>query len=135
MGKTVVGLASFSTEKLLVAVTVIGGAVALGMEVDMYLLLGGARAFRRDLQYAASYEQPQLSRELLSGMKRAGVMNPFTSLEELKRDGGLRIHVCATAGKIWGAPHKENFSDLVDDVVGVAEYVSRCAEADVVQVI
>ena len=54
--------------------------------------------------------------------------------EPLKADGKVKIHCCGTAGKIWGAGALEDFVDIVDDIVGIAEYITRCEEADVVQV-
>ena len=59
---------------------------------------------------------------------------PLENLRSLRADGNVRIHACGTAGKIWGAGALEDFVDIVDDIVGIAEYISRCEEADVVQV-
>ena len=43
----------------------------------------------------------------------------------------MHIHVCGTAGKIWGAKELGDFVDLVDDICGIAEYITRAEEADV----
>ncbi len=42
MSSMIIGLASGSLEKLLVTSTLAAGGVALDMDVDIYLLLGGA---------------------------------------------------------------------------------------------
>ncbi len=133
MARMVVGVAGGSMEKLVVASTVIGGAVALDLEVDVYLLLGGALAFRRDGE--VPFDHPELKDELLAGMSRSNVPDPFSLLARLRAEGTVRIHVCSTAGKIWGAERLEDFRPLVDDIVGIAEYVSKVQEADVVQVL
>lgn len=135
MAKMVVGLASGSEETLLVASTVIGGAVALDQRVDLYLLLGGARAFRRDVAASESptYDHPELRAEMEAGIAKHKIPLPMAQLRNLKAQGDLHIHACATAGKIWGAEQLSDFSDLVDDIVGVGEYVIACAEADAVQ--
>jgi len=137
MARMVVGIASGSVEKLIVASTVIGGAVALDMQVDVYLLLGGAHAFRKDVAGtdAAVYDYPQLRDEMEDGMRRNAIPDPFALLRKLRADGEVRIHVCATAGKIWGAPELADFVDLVDDIVGIGEYIIGCGEAEVVQVL
>jgi peroxiredoxin family protein len=129
----VVGLAGGSEERLLVAATVIGGAVALDMEVDVYLLLGGARAFLPNSPVL--YDHPETSQALREGMAEAHVAEPLDTLRRLKQDGTVRIHACATAAKLWGADRREQFLDLVDDIVGIAEYVMACQAADVVQVV
>ncbi len=137
MSRMVVGMASGSVEKLIVASTVIGGAVALDTHVDVYLLLGGARAFLKSVAGTerAVYDYPELRRDMEEGMERNEIPDPYTLLGKLKRDGDLRIHVCATAGKIWGAPELGDYVDLVDDIVGIGEYVIKSAEADLVQVL
>ncbi len=137
MSKMVVGMASGSVEKLIVASTVIGGAVALDTEVDVYLLLGGARAFRKDVAGTDRmiYDYPQLRSEMEAGLKQNQIPDPYAMLRKLKADGELHIHVCATAGKIWGAADLKDFVDLVDDIVGIGEYVIKSGEADSVQVL
>ncbi len=136
MGSMIIGLASGSIEKLVVASTLTGGAVALDMDVDIYLLLGGAYAFRKDVAGDGTYaDRPELKGEMLAGMADNSVPAPLDNLRNLKADGKVRIHCCGTAGKIWGAGALEDFVDIVDDIVGIAEYITRCEEADVVQVL
>ena len=136
MARMVISLASGSLEKLVVASTVSGGAVALEMEVDLYLLLGGAYAFRKDVGVSGTYaDRPDLKDEMLAGMMAGGVPDPLESLRTLKESGKLRIHCCQAAGKIWGAGALEDFVDVVDDIVGIARYITDCEKADVVQVL
>ena len=75
-------------------------------------------------------------------MPQVLAISAFTSIEEvagmkrkLREDGKVHIHACGTAGKIWGAGELGDFVDIVDDIVGIAEYIVRCEEADVVQVL
>jgi len=136
MSSMIIGLASGSIEKLLVASTLTGGAVALDMDVDIYLLLGGAYAFRKDVAGDGTYaDRPELKAEMLAGMADNSVPVPIDNLRKLKADGKVRIHCCGTAGKIWGAGALEDFVDIVDDIVGIAQYIAGCEEADVVQVL
>ena len=135
MSKMVIGLASGSLEKLLVTSTVTGGAVALDMDVDIYLLLGGAYAFRKDVAESGTHvDRPELHEEMRAGMAEHAVPDPLESLRKLREDGKVHIHVCGTAGKIWGAGTLGDFVDICDDIVGIAEYIVKCEEADVVQV-
>jgi peroxiredoxin family protein len=135
MSKMVIGLASGSLESLVVTSTVSGGAVALDMDVDIYLLLGGAYAFRKDVAGMGTYcDRPELREEMAAGMSGAAVPAPLDGLRNLKADGRVHIHACGTAGRIWGAGELGDFVDIVDDIVGIVEYITRCEEADVVQV-
>jgi peroxiredoxin family protein len=132
----VIGLASGSIEKLVVASTLTGGAVALDMDVDIYLLLGGAYAFRKDVACDGTYvDRPELKEEMLAGMADNSVPAPLANLRKLKADGKVKIHCCGTAGKVWGAGTLEYFVDIVDDIVGITQYIAACEEADVVQVL
>jgi peroxiredoxin family protein len=136
MSKMVIGLASGSVEKLYVTSTLAGGAVALDMEVDIYLLLGGAYAFRKDVAGGGTYvERPELLDEMKAGIAGANVPDPIENLRALREDGKVRIHVCGTAGRIWGAGELDDFVDICDDIVGVGSYLMDCEEADVVQVL
>ena len=136
MSKMVIGLASGSVEKLYVTSTLTGGAVALDMEVDIYLLLGGAYAFRKDVAGRGTYvERPELLDEMNAGIAGANVPDPIDNLRRLREDGKVRIHVCGTAGRIWGAGELEDFVDICDDIVGIGSYLMDCEEADVVQVL
>ncbi len=137
MSRMVVGMASGSMEKLIVASTVIGGAVALDTHVDVYLLLGGARAFLKSVAGTnrAVYDYPDLRQDMEEGMERNQIPDPYALLGKLKQGGDLRIHVCATAGKIWGAPDLGDYIGLVDDIVGIGEYLIKASEADLVQVL
>jgi peroxiredoxin family protein len=136
MSKMVIGLASGSREKLYVASTLTGGAVALDMEVDIYLLLGGAYAFRKDVAGQGTYvERPELLEEMKAGIVESNVPDPIENLRRLREDGTVRIHVCGTAGRIWGAGELDDFVEICDDIVGVGSYLMDCEEADVVQVL
>ncbi|MGO8684821.1 MAG: hypothetical protein ACLQUT_09635 [Thermoleophilia bacterium] len=137
MDSMVIGLASGSIEKLVIASTLAGGAVALDMDVDLFLLLGGAYAFRRDVAgVGGTYaDRPELKDEMLAGMADNSVPSPLDNFRNLRAAGKVKIHVCGTDGKIWGAGALEDFVDIVDDIVGIAEYIIRCEEADVVQVL
>ena len=136
MGSMIIGLASGSIEKLVVASTLTGGAVALDMDVHIYLLLGGAYAFRKDVAGSGTYsDRPELEDEMLAGMAGNAVPAPLDSLRKLREDGNVHIHACGTAGKIWGAGKLDDFVDIVDDIVGIAEYITRCEEADVLQIL
>ncbi len=72
---------------------------------------------------------------MMAGMSEASVPDPLANLRNLRDDGSVRIHVCATAGKVWGAGEPGDFVDIVDDIVGIAEYITKCEDADVVQVL
>ncbi len=135
MSKMAIGLASGSLEKLLVTSTVTGGAVALDMDVDIYLLLGGAYAFRKDVAENGTHvDRPELHDEMRAGMAEHAVPDPLENLRKLRADGKVQSRRVRHGPKELGAGGLDDFVDICDDIVGIAEYIVKCEEADVVQV-
>ena len=113
MSSMVIGLAGGSLESLVVTSTVTGGAVALDMDVDIYLLLGGAYAFRKDVAGEGHVQPiaPNCRSEMRGRHERATPSRRrSTTCGGSRQDGNVRIHCCGTAGKIWGAGALEDSS-------------------------
>lgn len=133
--KMCLGLFSGSVDKLTAAGIILGGAAAMDMKVDIYVLLQGARAFRKDigdnpdkLQMA---ENPALKAEFLQSLKNLKVKTWIEFFREAKEITDVKIHVCGLAGKIWGAEKLDDFIDLTDDICGIGAYITATQEADV----
>jgi peroxiredoxin family protein len=133
--KMCLGLFTGSVDKLTAAGVILGGAAAMDMQVDIYVLLQGARAFRKDigddpakLQMA---ENPELKAEFLESLKNLKVKTWVEFFREAKEITDVRIHICGLAGKIWGGEKIEDFIGLADDIVGIGAYITAAQEADV----
>ena len=129
------GLFTGSVDKLTAAGIILGGAAAMDMKVDIYVLLQGARAFRKDigdntnkLQMA---ENPELKDEFLESLKNLKVKSWVEFFKEAKEITDVKIHVCGLAGKIWGGEKLEDFLGLADDICGIGAYITSAQEADV----
>lgn len=130
--KMVLALASGGMEKLTVGGIILGGAIAQDMEVKIFLLLGGAYAFRKGTveNMKEPGEAHYVKDELLSGFEKAKVPYWLDYYKQAKEMGDVKFFLCGTAGKIWGTDKLEDYIDLVDEVCGVGEYVSSAEEAD-----
>ena len=133
--KLCLGLYTGSVDKLTAAGVILGGAAAMDMKVDIYVLLQGARAFRKDigddpdkLQMA---ENQSLKDEFLASLKNLNVKTWVEFFREAKQITDVKIHICGLAGKIWGGEKLEDFIDLADDIVGIGAYITSAQEADV----
>jgi peroxiredoxin family protein len=133
--KMCLGLFSGSVDKLTAAGIILSGAAALDMKVDIYVLLQGARAFRKDIGDDASKlnmaENPALKDEFMESLKNLKVKTWVEFFKEAKEITDVKIHICGLAGKIWGADKLENFIGLADDICGIGAYISSLEEADV----
>ena len=133
--KMCLGLFTGSVDKLTAAGIILGGAAAMDMKVDIYVLLQGARAFRKDvgddpdkLQMA---ENPNMKAEFLQSLKNLKVKTWVEFFKEAKEITDVKIHICGLAGKIWGGEKLDDFINIADDICGIGAYITAAQEADV----
>jgi peroxiredoxin family protein len=133
--KMTMGLFSGSLDKLTAAGVILSGAVAHDLEVDIYVLLQGARAFKKevgaDVSKLGMAENADLRVEFEASLERLKVKPWLDFFKEAKEIGTVKIHICGLAGKIWGGEKLEDFVNLVDDICGIGEYIDSSQEADV----
>ncbi len=130
--KMAIVLFSGSLDKLTGMSVLVSGAAAQDMEVDIFLLLWGAYAFRKDIaekntNFAEFPELKPQVHEALVKMKAPSWLNMLKEARELSK---VRIHLCSLAFQIWGGK-KEEFLDIVDDIIGAVEFISMAEEADI----
>ena len=105
------------------------------MKVDIYVLLQGARAFKKDIGDDAGKlqmaENPALKEEFMESLKNLKVKTWVEFFREAKEITDVKIHICGLAGKIWGGEKLDDFIDLADDICGIGAYLSSAEEADV----
>lgn len=132
--KLCMALFSGSLDKLTAAGVILSGAVADDMEVDIYVLLQAARAFKKEIATNKDKlelaENPQLRAEFLTSLEKLNVKEWHEFFKEAKELSEVRIHICGLAGKIWGGEKLDDFIDLADDIVGIGEYITAAEEAD-----
>ncbi len=128
-------LFSGSLDKLTAAGVILSGAAADDMEVDIYVLMQGARAFKKEIgdnpDKLSMAENPDLKQEFLNSLEQLKVKTWVEFFREAKELTNVKIHICGLAGKIWGGEKLEDFVDLADDICGIGEYITSAQEADV----
>jgi peroxiredoxin family protein len=133
--KMCLGLFTGSVDKLTAAGIILGGAAALDMKVDIYVLLQGARAFRKDIgdnsEKLNMSENSEFKEEFLQSLKNLKVKTWVEFFKEAREIADVKIHICGLAGKVWGADKLEHFIDIADDICGIGAYITSAQEADV----
>lgn len=133
--KMTIGLFTGSIDKLTAVGVLMGGAAAEDLDVDVFVLMQGARAFLKDVAGDNSKlemaENPHLKEEFLASLEKLNVMPWMDFFREAKELINVKIYVCGLAGKVWGGEKVEDFVDLVDDIVGIGEYFTSMEEADI----
>jgi peroxiredoxin family protein len=133
--KMTIALFAGSIDKLTAAGVILSGAVADDMDVEVYVLLQGARAFMKNMagktDKLGMAENADLREEFLAGLKKHNVSPWLEFFKKAKELGNVKIYVCGLAGKVWGGEATEDFIELVDDIVGIGECITSMQEADV----
>jgi len=133
--KMCLALFSGSLDKLTAAGVILSGAAADDMDVDVYVLLQGARAFKKDVgddpAKLAMAENAHLKQEFVESLKVLKVKTWVEFFKEAKALTNVKIHICGLAGKIWGGEKLEDFIDLADDICGINDYITCAQDADV----
>jgi peroxiredoxin family protein len=133
--KMCLGLFTGSVDKLTAAGVIISGAAAMDMKVDIYVLLQGARAFRKDIgddsEKLQMAENPSMKEEFLQSLKNLNVKTWVEFFKEARAITDVKIHICGLAGKIWGGEKLDDFIDIADDICGIGVYITSAQEADV----
>ncbi|MBN1398238.1 MAG: hypothetical protein JXA06_09440 [Bacteroidetes bacterium] len=133
--KMCLALFSGSLDKLTAAGVILSGAAADDMDVDVYVLLQGARAFKKEigdnLEQLSMAENANLKKEFIESLSRLKVKTWIEFFREAKSLTNVKIHICGLAGKIWGGEKLEDFVDLADDICGINAYITSAQEADI----
>ena len=132
MAKMVIGLFSGSIDRLTAAGVISSGAAALDMDIEIYVLLMGARAFKKENVESIDElsETPHLKNQFFAGLEKNQVKKWYQFLTDVKGLTNVKILICGLAGKIWGGEKTDDFIDLVDDICGIGEYVDAATNAD-----
>jgi len=133
--KLCLGLFTGSVDKLTAAGVILSGAAAMDMDVEIYVLLQGARAFKKDIGDDASKlnmaENVEMKEEFMASLKQLKVKTWLEFFREARELTNVKIHMCGLAGKVWGGTQLDDFVDIVDDICGIGAYIESAEEADV----
>ena len=132
MAKMVIGLFSGSIDRLTATGVISSGAAALDMDIEIYVLLMGARAFKKENAENIDElsETPHLKDQFFAGLEKNQVKKWYQFLRDAKELTNVKVLICGLAGKIWGGEKVDDFIDLVDDICGIGEYVDSATNAD-----
>ena len=109
------------------------GAVALGQDVEVFLTFYGLEAFRKgnpqkNMKMDANY--PEIGPMMMKVMMEKKMPSWYDMLAKVKGMGNVKIHACATTYDLMDMK-KEDLDPIVDDVVGVTEFLSRAGEGGI----
>lgn len=131
--KLTLALFSGSIDKLTAAGVILGGAAAEDMDVEIYVLLQAAFAFKKENAMINDRvaEITDKKNEFLDSLKQLETPHWTEAFKTAKEMTNVKIHICGFAGKVWKGYKLEDFIDLADDICGIGEYMTSAEEADI----
>ncbi len=125
-------LFSGTVDKLMAAGIMTSGAVAMGMDVDIFATFWGEAALRKDMaatNQRMSKDFEDMAPMFMKAMAAKKIPSWLETLKTAKGTGNVKVHLCSMTMEIVGWK-KEDFVDIVDDVVGVGSFVDMAKDAD-----
>ena len=131
--KLTLALFSGSVDKLTAAGVILGGAAAEDMDVEIFVLLQAAFAFKKEnaMTNDRVSEITDKKDEFLASLKHLGTPHWTEAFKTAKEMTKVKIHICGFAGKVWHGEKLDDFIDLADDICGIGEYIASAETADV----
>ncbi len=133
MAKMCIGLFSGGLDKLTFAGVLLSGAAAEDMDVEVYVHLKAAQWFVKGNENGREYlsEDNENLQACIDKLKELNSPTWKEYFEMAREMTNVKIYVCSLAGRIWGGSKIEDFIDMVDDIIGIGEYIDAVKEADV----
>ena len=122
-------LMSPELEKLHAAAMMGSVAATSGMDVNIFVTMGAAKMFRKDTVEKQDFILTEMGKVILE--KKVDLY--YKMLEDAKELGELKVYICALAADLMGWK-REDFLDMIEDVVGVVAFFGMAEGAQIVTV-
>ena len=124
---------SGTMDKLMPVGILASGGVAMGMDVEIFATFWGLQSLTK----GASEQPPRMSKDfedmapmMMQMMKEKNVPSWLDTLRTAKELGNVKVLACAMTADLMGLD-KDSFEDVVDDIVGVGEFVDSARDSKI----
>jgi peroxiredoxin family protein len=124
---------SGTVDKLYPVSILASGAVAMGMDVEIFITFWGLNAFRKDQikqNTKISKDFEEMGEAMMKIMQAKNVPSWYDILKQAKSVGNVKIHACSMTMDLMGMT-KEHLDDIVDDVVGVGSFIDIAKDSKI----
>lgn len=121
---------SGTVDKLYPVAIMASGAVMMEQEVEIFLTFWGLLAFRKgaaETNTRVSADMADLAPRMMQAMREKRVPSWLHTLRQAKELGRVKVHACGMTMDLLGLTLAD-LEDIVDDVVGVGEFVDRAKD-------
>ncbi len=123
---------SGTLDKMMAGAIITSGAVANDLEVNVFFSFWGLINLRKSggLPPTMSYEAGPMAGQMMQIMKEKNVPSWLDMLRNAKEIGNVKVYACAMTADLLGIK-KEDLDPIVDDIVGVGEFVSMAKDGQI----
>lgn len=124
---------SGTDDKLYPVSILASGAVALGLDVEIFLTFWGLNSFRRDAlkgDMKISKDFEEMAPIVSKIFREKNVPHWYDILKQAKETGNVKVYACSMTYDLFGMK-KEDLAGIVDGVVGVAEFLEKAKESSI----
>lgn len=116
---------SGTEDKLMAASIIASGAVANEMDVDIFVTFWGlTKTMKADKsEPELSFDGQKMKDQVFALMKQKNIPNWISMLKNAKEVGNIKVYGCAMFADLLNIK-KEDLDPIVDDIIGVNEFVS-----------
>lgn len=126
-------LFSGTVDKLLAVATLASGAVAMDLDVDIFLTFWGIEAFRKGnwkTNRRLSKDFEDYGPAVMTAMEARRVPPWLETLKTARELGNVKVYACSMTMELFGLT-LDDMEDVVDDVEGVAGFIERAKESQI----
>ena len=124
---------SGTVDKLMSVGILASGAVALGMDVDIFATFWGLNALKKgapETNIQFSKEVEELAGPMMELMQKKNMPSWYSMLKEAKELGKVKIHACSTMFGLMDLK-KEDLDPIVDDIIGVGTFLELARDSEI----
>lgn len=124
---------SGTVDKLTAVGVMASSAVAMGMEVEVFLTFYGLHAFRKDVlktntRFSKDFEE--MAGPMTQLMQKKNIPSWYETLKQAKGLGSVKVHACSLMYGIMDLK-KEDLDDIVDDTIGAGSFLGIAGDSKV----
>lgn len=131
--KVAVLIVSGTVDKMMAGAIITSGVVANDMEADVFFSFWGLINLQKKgaLPPTLSYEAGPMGEAMMKIMQEKNVPSWIDTLRTAKELGKVRVYACSMTMDLLGVT-KEDLDPIVDEVVGVGEFVAMSKNSQII---
>lgn len=124
---------SGTVDKMIAVSTLATGAVAMGLEVDIFVTTWGLQAFRKgavETNMRISKDFEEFGPAMMEAMQAKKMPSWLDTLKQAMEFGDIHVFACSQTMELLGMK-VDDLEDIVEDIMGAAGFVGRAQDAKI----